>query len=286
MLTDIATPIIMGILLGGLYASIALGLSLVFGVMKLINVAHGDFVILSSYLAFTALSVLHIDPFLSMLMIVPILFGVGWLVQRYLLNKAFRISMEAPLIIAFGLSLIIQNLSQIIWTPLARGLNTSYTLMSFKVGSLNIPLVYVLDFAAALIVMLALREFLKRSYLGRAIVASSQDEKAALLMGINTNRIYIFTFALAIALGALSGIFLGLTFPFVPTSGVSFLIIAFGVVILGGLGSVLGTLVGGIVFGLAQTLGGYSLNATAQLLVPYVLILVILGSRPKGIFGR
>ncbi|MFC1910105.1 branched-chain amino acid ABC transporter permease [Chloroflexota bacterium] len=286
MLTDVATPLTMGILLGGLYGLIALGLSLIFGVMKLINVAHGDFVILSSYLAFTALSVLHIDPLLSMIIIVPILFGVGWLVQRYLLNKAFRISMEAPLIIAFGLSLIIQNLCQIIWTPLARGLTTSYALRSFDIGPIHLPLVYVFDFVAALIVMLSLREFLKRSYLGKAIIASSQDEKAALLMGINTTRIYIFTFALAIALGGLSGIFLGLTFPFVPTSGVSFLIIAFGVVILGGLGSVLGTLVGGIIFGLAQTLGGYFFGATAQLLVPYVLVLVILGSRPQGIFGR
>lgn len=286
MLTDLATPLTMGIMLGGLYALIALGLSLVFGVMKLINVAHGDFVILSSYLAFTALSVLGFDPILSLIIIIPVLFGLGWLVQRYLLNRAFRISMEAPLIIAFGISLVIQNLCQIVWTPLSRGLTTSYALQSFTLGPIHIPLVYLLDFIAAVVVMLFLREFLKRTYLGRAITASSQDEKAALLMGINTTRVYIFTFALAMAFASISGIFLGLTFPFVPTSGVSFLIIAFGVVILGGLGSVVGTLVGGVVFGLAQTLGGYFFGATAQLLVAYVMVLVILGSRPQGIFGR
>lgn len=286
MMTDLATPIMMGILLGGLYTLIALGLSLVFGVMKLINVAHGDFVILSSYLAFTAFTTLHFDPILALIMVIPILFGLGWFVQRYLLNRAFRISMEAPLIIAFGISLIIQNFAQVIWTPLSRGLTTSYALKSFTVGSLHIPLVYVLDFFAALIVMFFLREFLRRTYLGRAITASSQDEKAALLMGINTSRIYIFTFSLAMAFAAIAGIFLGLTFPFVPTSGVSFLIIAFGVVILGGLGSVAGTFVGGMVFGLAQTLGGYFFGATAQLLVAYVMVLIVLGSRPQGIFGR
>lgn len=286
MIADLANPIVQGILLGGLYALIALGLSLVFGVMKMVNVAHGDFVILGSYLAFTIMTAFGYDPILSLIVIIPVLFGLGWLVQSYLLNKASRISMEAPIIIAFGISLIIQNVAQMIWTPLSRGLTTSYALINFNLGPISIQLVYILNFVAALVVLLCLREFLKRVYLGRAIVASSQNEKASLLMGINTGRIYVFTFALAMGFAAISGVFLGLTFPFVPQSGVSFLIIAFGVVILGGLGSVMGTLVGGIVFGLAQTLGAYFFGANAQLLVAYVLVLVILASRPQGIFGR
>ncbi len=285
-LADIFTPLMMGILLGGLYTLIALGLSLVFGVMKLINVAHGDLVIFGSYFAYTAMTILGIDPILSLVIGMPLLFVIGFGIQKYLMSRAFEISLEAPLIIAFGISLIFQNVEQILWSPLSRGLTTSYALESFSVGDFHIPLVYLLDFIAGLAVMLLLREFLRRTYLGKAINAASQDGRAAQLMGINTNRIYAFAFGIAMATAAIAGVFLGLTFPFTPVSGVSFLIIAFGVVILGGLGSVLGTFIGGMILGLAQTLGGYFLGAAAQMLVVYVMVLVVLGIRPQGIFGR
>ena len=285
-LADLATPITMGILLGGLYALIALGLSLVFGVMRLINIAHGDLVLFTSYFGYVAMTVFGIDPVLSLVVGIPVMFLIGLGIQKYLLNRAFKISMEAPLIIAFGISIILQNAYQIAWSPMSKGLTTSYALESFSLGQIHIPLVYLLDFIAALVVMLLLREFLKRTYLGKAIRAASQDRRAAQLVGINTDRIYAFTFAIAMALAAIAGVFLGLTFPFTPTSGVSFLIIAFGVVVLGGLGSILGTFIGGMVFGLAQTLGGYFFGVNTQLLVAYVMVLVVLGVRPQGIFGR
>lgn len=301
-LADLSSPLIMGILLGGLYTLIALGLSLVFGVMRLINVAHGDLVILGTYFGFFAmtgeifghrLTILGIDPILSLVVGMPLLFAIGFAIQKYLLSRAVQISMEAPLIIAFGISLIVQNACQRLWTPYSRGLTTSYALESFNVGVLNIPLVYLLNFIAALVVMLVLREFLRRTYLGKAINAASQDRRAAQLMGINTDRVYSFAFAIAMATAAIAGIFLGLTFPFTPTSGVSFLIIAFGVIIIGGLGSMLGTFLGGIILGLAQTFGGHVLSvigvpgaATGQYLVLYVIVLVVLAVRPQGIFGR
>ena len=285
-LADLATPLAMGILLGGLYVIIALGLSLVFGVMKLINIAHGDWVILGSYFAYATMTSLGIDPLLSLVMGLPLLFVIGFAVQKYLLNKAFRISMDASLIICFGISLVIQNFCQIMWTPLSRGLTPSYALESFSVGPLHVPLVYLLNFIAALVVMLLLHEFLRRTYLGKAINAASQDERAAQLMGINTGQVYAFAFAIAMALAAIGGVFLGLTFPFTPTSGVSFLIIALGVVILGGLGSIPGTFVGGMVFGLAQTFGGYFLGATAQMLIAFVMVFIVLAVIPKGLFGR
>jgi len=288
----------MGILLGGLYALIALGLSIVFGVMKLINVAHGDLVILGTYFAFflmsgeilghrySVISNLGIDPILSLVIVMPVLFLIGYAIQKFLMSRAFVTSMEAPLLIAFGLSLIIQNTCQKLWTPLSRGLTPSYALASFQVGVLHVPLIYLLDFIAALVVMLALREFLKRTYLGKAITAASQDKRAANLMGINNERVYAFAFGIAMAIAAIAGVFLGLTFPFTPTSGVSFLIVAFGVIIIGGLGSMLGTFIGGMILGLAQTFGGYLLGATEQMLVLYVLVLVVLAVRPKGIFGK
>jgi len=272
--------------LGGLYAVVALGFSLVFGVMKLINVAHGDFVILGAYLAFAGLTGIDLDPFLSLAFIIPLVLVVGFLVQKYLLNRAMAISADAPVIICLGFSLMLANMFQMIWSPLSRGLTTSYSLMSFNVGGLAIQLIYLLDLIIALAVMMALREFLRRTYLGKAIVASSQDKTAAEMMGINTNKMYAYAFAIAMACAALAGVLVGLTFPFSPTSGVPFLIIAFGVVILGGLGSMVGTLIGGIVFGLAQTLGGFYFGVAAQMFVAYVMVLVILGIRPQGIFGR
>jgi len=244
LLSDLATPIVMGILLGGLYAVIALGLSLVFGVVKEINIAHGDLVILGSYFGYVAMTVLGIDPILSLLIGMPLLFGIGFAIQKYLLNRAFKISMNATLIVAFGISIILQNTYQRIWGSYARGLPTSYAIESLSVGPIHIPLVYLLDFFAAIVVMVFLHLF-------------AQDRKTAHLMGINTDRVYAFTFAIAMAMAAIAGVFMGLTFSFTPISGMSFLIIALGVVVLGGMGSIVGTFVGGVAFGLAQTLGGY-----------------------------
>jgi branched-chain amino acid transport system permease protein len=285
VLADLSTPIVMGILLGGLYAVIALGLSLVFGVVKEINIAHGDFVILGSYLAYVTMTIIGLDPILSLIIGMPILFGLGFAIQKYLLNRAFRISMDATLIIAFGISIILESTYQLIWSPLSRGLTTPYSLVSFSAGPIHIPLVYLLDFIAATVVMIFLREFLTRTYLGRAIRAAAQDRKAAHLMGINTDQVYAFTFAIAAAFAAIAGVFLGLTFPFTPTSGMSFLIIALGVIVLGGLGSILGTFIGAIAFGLVQTLGGYFFGVAAQMLAAYVMVLVVLSVIPRGIFG-
>jgi branched-chain amino acid transport system permease protein len=286
LLVDLATPIAMGILLGGLYAIIALGLSLVFGVVKEINIAHGDLVILGSYFGYVAMTVIGIDPILSLIIGIPLFWGIGFAIQKYLLNRAFRISMDATLIIAFGISIILQSTYQLIWTPLSRGLTTSYALASFSAGPFHVPLVYLLDLIVAIVVMFFLREFLRRTYLGIAIRAAAQDWKAAQLMGINTNRVYALTFGIATALAAIAGVFLGLTFPFTPVSGMSFLIIALGVVVLGGLGSVAGTFVAGIAFGLAQTVGGYFFGVAAQMLVAYTMVLLVLAVIPRGIFGR
>ena len=286
ILADLASTITMGIMLGGLYALVALGLSIVFGVMRLINVAHGDLLLLASYLTLTLMTYLGLDPIIGLVIVIPALFFIGFVVQKYLLNRAFTISMEAPLIIAFGISIVLQNVFQIFWSPLSRGLTTSYTLKSFSIGALNLPIVYLLDFFVGVIVMIFLHQFLHRTYLGKAINAASQDRRAAHLMGINTKQVYAFAFAIAMAIAAIAGVFVALTFPFTPQSGVSFLIIAFGVVVLGGLGSIAGTFVGGLVMGLAQTLGGYFLGTNAQMLIAYLIVIVLLATRPQGLFGR
>ena len=178
---EIISPIIMGILLGGLYALIALGLSMVFGVMRLINLAHGDLVILSSYLSFMLLSKFGIDPILSLIFTIPVLFALGFLIQHFLMRRAYAISDEAPLIIAFGIALIIQNSIQIIPDPQSRGISTVYSMSSFTLGNFQFPVSYLLNFMVALIIMLVFSAFLKQTYIGRAITAASQDKKAAQL---------------------------------------------------------------------------------------------------------
>jgi branched-chain amino acid transport system permease protein len=285
-ISDLASPIIIGILLGGLYVVVALGLSLVFGVMKVINVAHGTLVILGSYLAFATLSTLGIDPILGLLIGIPVFFLFGILIEKYLLNRAVKMSADAALIIAFGIALVVQNAIQIIWTPMSRSLITSYSFESVQIGDIYIPVVYILDFAAAIVVMVVIHQFLKRTYLGQAITASSQDRQTAELMGINPNRVYQIAFGIAMALAAVGGVFFGITFPFTPTTGNALLIIAFGVIILGGLGSMVGTFIGGVIFGLSQTLGGHFFGPTGQLIVPFLMVLVVLTIRPQGLFGR
>jgi len=286
-LIGLAPPLIKGILLGGLYVVIALGLSLVFGVMKLINVGHGDLVILGSYFAWAIMGWLGIDPFLSLVMGVPLFFVLGFFVQKFIINRTFRISLDAALIACFGISIIVQSLCQAIWTPFNRTLLTDYRLQTLAVGPVSIPLRYLLDFIGGLAVMIALREFLRRTYLGKAISAASQNEPVAERMGINPKRVYSFAFAIAMACAAVAGVLQGLTFSFHPTSGPPFLIISFGVIILGGLGSMAGTFIGGMIFGLSQTLGAYlSGSMMVQTIAPYLLVFVVLAVRPQGIFGR
>jgi len=257
--------IIMGLLLGGLYALVGLGLSLSFGVMKIINLAHGDLIILSCYIAFALQTLAGIDPIFSIIILSPCFFLLGYAIQKLIIARAFKINPQTVPIITFAISIILQNTCLLIWTPLSRGLLTYFSLYSLSIYSLNIPLIYLLDFIAALAIMIVLKVMLKRSYLGVAIRASSQDWIASQLMGINTDYIYAIAFALSLAISAISGVFLGLTVPFTPTSGVAYLLIAFGIVLIGGLGSMLGCFLGGITIGLIHVLSGLILGTGWQL---------------------
>jgi branched-chain amino acid transport system permease protein len=284
--SDILTPVLMGVMLGGLYALTALGLSMVFGVMRLINLAHGDLVVLASYASYAVLTYLGINPILGLVITIPFMFLLGILIQKYLMSKAVTIGAEAPLIIAFGLSLVIQNANQILFSPQSRGINTVYSQKGFQLLGRQFPMIYLLDFCVGILVMAGLHLFLKKTYMGRAINAAAQDTRASRLMGINTKRIYYYAFGIAMISAGIAGAFLGMTFPFTPTSGTTFLTIAFGTVIIGGLGSMMGTFLGGIILGLVQTLSAHFLGANAQMLTVYVIILVILAFRPQGLFGR
>jgi len=284
---ELLQPILNGILLGGLYAVIAIGMSTMFGIVKLVNLAHGDLMILSSYLSLVLISWLGVNPFLSLLLVIPIMFIIGFVIQAFLLNRVLGKEMEPPLLVAFGLSIILQNFLLLIFTPDARSLTTELSIKTISLGeSLNLPVIYLLDFLFGCVVILALHIFFRNTFMGRAIRAASDDETGARLMGINTTNIYSYAMGISMVTAAVAGILVGTTFTFYPHTGPQYLIIAFGVIIIGGLGSMVGTLVGGLILALAQLLGAHFVGPGYQLLIGYLVLLIVLGVRPQGIFGR
>ena len=286
MITELAQPILNGILLGGLYALIAIGMSMMFGIVKLVNLAHGDMMILSSYMALVFATWLGISPFITLGLTIPLMFVVGYLFQAALLNRVLGKGMEPPLLVAFGMSIILQNFLLMVFTPDARSLITSLSTQSIIVTDyLSISVLYTVNFFTAVLVITLLYFFFQKTYLGRGIRAASDDEVAARLMGINTHRTYGFAMGIAMMTAAVAGALVGMTFTFYPHTGPQYLITAFGVVVIGGLGSIKGTFLGGFILALAQLLGAQFLGPGFQLLSGYVVLLIVLAIRPQGIFG-
>lgn len=279
-------PLINGILLGGLYGVVGIGLSMVFGIMRQVNLAHGELMILSSYLSLFFFQVLGLHPLLTLFLVAPLMFFMGYLIQIFLFNRVMQRGMEPFLMISFGLSIIIQNALLLIFTPDARSLETAMVIKGVDVfGRFNIPLIYLVNFAVGVLVLTALQQFMKRTYMGWAINASADNETAAKLMGINVKKVYAYAMGIAAVTAAISGVLVGMTFTFYPHSGTQYLIIAFGVVIIGGLGSLPGTFLGGLVLGVSQLFGGRILGPGFQLLSGYIILLIILTLRPQGILG-
>ena len=284
---DLKGPIMNGLLLGGLYGIVGIGMSMIFGIVRVVNLAHGDLVILASYLSFVTLSVFNVSPLLTLVLVIPAMFLIGFVLQYYLVNRVLGQGMNPPLLVAFGLSIILQNLLLLFFTPDARALLTSISIATLPVGNfINIPVVYLVDFIGSLLTIFLLSRFFNRTYLGKAIRAASDDEGAAQLMGINTKRIYAWAMAIAGGTAAIAGVLVGMTFTFYPHTGPDYLIIAFGVVIIGGLGSLIGTFLGGLILGLAQILGAHFLGPGFQLLSGYIILLIVLAFKPTGLFAK
>jgi branched-chain amino acid transport system permease protein len=284
---EILQSLINGILLGGIYAAVGIGLSMIFGIVRMVNLAHGDLMILSAYLALAIMGATGIDPYVSLIGVLPLMFIIGYLIQMFILNRVLGKGMEPPLIVAFGLSIILQNLMLLIFSPDDRSLETAIATGSIPLTeSISIPMISLVGFLVGGCVIILLQLLLRFSSLGRAIRAASDDEGAAQLMGINTRKIYAVAMGVAMATAAVAGTLIGTTYSFNPATGPTYLIIAFGVVIIGGAGSMLGTFVGGIILGLAQLFGAYFFGTGYQLLTGYLILLIVLALRPQGIFGR
>ncbi len=284
---DVIQPLLNGIFLGGIYAAVGVGLSMIFGIVRLVNLAHGDLMILSSYIMLVVSNAIGVNPYVSLIVALPAMFLIGFCIQKYILNRVLGIGMEPPLIVAFGLSIILQNALLLVFSPDAQSLKTSLSIKSINLTeTLSIPVIYLVGFLFGVGVILILQLFFRNTYLGRAIRAASDDEAAAQFMGINTKNIFAIAMGIAMMTAAVAGVLIGTTFTFFPHTGPQYLIIAFGVVIIGGAGSMIGTLVGGFILGLAQLMGAYFFGSGYQLLSGYVILIFVLALRPQGLFGK
>ncbi|MHB0980254.1 MAG: branched-chain amino acid ABC transporter permease [Thermoleophilia bacterium] len=284
---DWVNAIIQGVMLGGFYALFATGLSLVFGVMKLVNLAHGDLSVLAAFIAVAILDVLPINPLLAMVLVVPIMFLIGWVLQRYILDHSLGPDPMPALLVTFGLSVIIQNLLLEVFTADSQGLDAGRledVALSLG-GGLAVGWFPLLTFALAVLVLVGLQLFLSRTRTGRAFRATSDNQRVARLMGIDNRRIYALSMGIALGIVAVAGVFMGIRTTFAPGIGPARLIFAYEAVIMGGLGSVWGTLVGGILLGVAQVIGA-QIEPGWQALAGHLVFLAVLAFRPNGLLSR
>ena len=275
-----------GLLLGGLYALFAAGLSLVFGIMRLVNLAHGDLIILAAYLILTVATVTGLHPFLAVLIAAPLMFAVGWLLQTHLLNRVLGADILPPLLVTFGLSVVIQNGLLSTFTADSQKLTAgAIEAQSVDLGIVTLGVMPLLTFASAVLVVFALNQLFYRTALGRAFRATSDDAVTAQLMGIQPKRIFAIATGIALVVATIAALFLGTRANVDPSIGPARLLYAFEAVIIGGLGSLWGTLAGGIVIGMAQAIGA-SINPEWQILSGHFAFVLVLLIRPRGLFPR
>jgi branched-chain amino acid transport system permease protein len=280
--------IVQGLLLGGLYALFATGLSLMFGVMRLVNLAHGDLSIVAAFIALAVVDAVPVNPLWTLAVVVPLLFGVGYLLQRGLLNFTLRgADPLPPVLVTFGLSIILQNLLLEVFSADSQGLDAGRVEnASIRLGDgLAVGWFPLLTLVIGIGVLVGLQLVLSRTRLGRSFRATSDDPEAASLVGLNHRHVYAMATAIALATVAVAGVFLGVRTTFTPSSGPTRLIFAFEAVIIGGLGSIWGTLAGGLVLGVAQTLGS-QLSPGWGVLAGHLVFLAVLAFRPSGLLGK
>lgn len=279
--------LIQGVLLGGLYALFAAGLSLIFGVMRLVNLAHGDLIVMAAFAILVLSERLGLDPFAAVLLALPILFAAGFALQYVLLNRTLGRDLLPPLLVTFGLSIILQNgLLQLFSADSQRLRSGAIETASVALGGgIAVGVVPLLTLLSAIAAILVLNLVFYRTPLGRVFRATSDDLEVAQLMGIDIGRTFATAMGLAFIVIAIAALYLGLRSNFDPTIGPARLLYAFEAVIIGGLGSFWGTLAGGIVLGLAQTIGA-RINPEWQILSGHLAFLVVLVMRPRGLFPR
>jgi branched-chain amino acid transport system permease protein len=284
-LLGLADNLISGVLLGGILALAALGLSIALGVMRLVNLAHGEILVGGAYLGFYLLSITGLDPLLALPLIGLLMALLVYPLHRLLLAPLGAQGPEAPMMTMFGVSIILQNAMLLLFSADTRSIDRPYAATPLQIGALSVPLIYALGFAISVVLIIAVHLLITRTRFGREMRASAADPRAAAAHGVNVRGIHALSFALGAGCAAMGGTLIGIAFSFSPSSGASYLLSGFAIVVLGGLGNIFATLVAGVALGLLQSLGGALFGDGYRELVGLLLFLLVLAVRPQGLLA-
>jgi len=285
MTDQLVQQIVNGLLIGFIYSLIAIGLTLIWGVMNIVNFAHGDFLMLGMFTSFWLYTLYGVDPLFSIPVCTALLFILGLLIYRYIVSKVMKGPMLAQLVVTFGISIFLANLAVFLWTPDFRLIEKPLLHGTWDIGDIKLSIPKFVATIGSVIVSLFVFLFLRKTKTGKAILATEMDREAALLMGINTERINSISFALGSALVGVAGAFLSTYYYIYPQVGGTFGLIAFCVVALGGFGSIEGAFIAGIIVGLAQTLGGFFIDPAYKYAIVFLIYLITVWIRPQGLLG-
>jgi len=281
----LAQAIVLGLLTGGVYALAASGLTLIFGVMRVINVAHAAMIIMAAYFSWVLYKAFGLDPILSIVIVVPVFFVLGALVQWFILRRLAGRDLTLTVLVTFGFAIILEGLQGTVWSTSFQAINTAYSLKSLEILGIYVPIIRLLSGGVALGLLGALYLVLVRTDLGRAIRATTQDPRSAALVGVNVERVTMLAFALGVSMAAAGGPLIGMLFAFYPSTHWLWIGKLLAVVVLGGLGSLAGTFVAAMVLGLAEQVMTVTISLDWAPMVFYVFLFGVLIVRPRGLFG-
>jgi branched-chain amino acid transport system permease protein len=285
MFVILIQAVVNGLLIGGIYALVSIGVTLIFGVVKIVNFAQGEFVMIGMYLSFFLATYLGIDPLLSLFISMPALFVVGVLVQHFLIRRVLGLGDMPQIFLTFALSLLLVNVALLLFTANYRTVETPYSEAAIHIGPIYIAVAKLIAFAVAMALSAALWVFLHTTDLGKAMRAAAQNRDVAMLMGINPDRVFAVAVGVALALAGAAGSLLMPFYPAYPTVGQVFVLMAFVAVVLGTLGNVVGALIASLMMGIAESLGIQFVGADSGLIVVFAMLLATLALRPSGLFG-
>jgi branched-chain amino acid transport system permease protein len=274
------------LLLGGVYALIAVGLTLIFGVMRIVNFAHGEFLMLGMYLAFWSFTLLGLDPYVTLVLALPIIFAGGWLSYRLVMRPVINASHNVQVFTTVGLSIALQAVALVLWSADAQFIRTGYYAVVVRFGGAALNLAQVAAFVVAVIFTAALFAFMRWSYAGKIMRATAQDRHAAALMGIDTGRVFALTWAVGITCVGVAGVVLAPIYPVYPSIGLQFVLIAYVAVVLGGLGDMAGALIASLLVAFVEVVGSYVIGTAWKEVMYLLLFIAILVIRPAGLFGQ
>ena len=285
MTAVIAQAVVNGLLIGGIYALVSIGVTLIFGVVKIVNFAQGEFVMIGMYISYWLATLIRLDPVASLAVSMPILFVAGLLLQRVLIRRVLGLGDMPQIFLTFAVSLLLMNVALLLFTADYRTVQTSYTFSALRIGSLYISVPRLIAFALAMLLSAGLEVFLRATDLGKAMRAAAQNRDVAMLMGINPDWVFSVAVGLALALAGAAGSLLMPFYPAYPSVGQVFVLFAFVAVVLGTLGNVRGALIAGLMMGMAESLGVQFVGADSGLIVVFAMLLVTLAVRPGGLYG-